>query len=63
VKAHARSWACRCGAHLMVTFDMVPGDQGDGRPKFSCPRCAAVHPVSLIPNVRILTDTVKVRRS
>jgi hypothetical protein len=63
VKAHARSWACRCGAHLMVTFDIESGIQVDQCPQFACPRCRALHRVTSIPGERILAESLKVRRS
>ena len=63
VKAHARSWACRCGAHLMVTFDIESGLQVDQCPQFACPRCRALHRVESIPGERILAESLKVRRS
>jgi hypothetical protein len=47
----------------MVTFDMVPGEQGEGRPQFACPQCRAIHHVAPIPSQRILAESVKVRRS
>jgi hypothetical protein len=63
VKAHARSWACGCGAHLMVTFDIESGIQVDKCPQFACPRCRALHQVESIPGERILAESLKVRRS
>ena len=63
MKAHARSWACRCGAHLIVTFDIEAGAQVEQCPQFACPRCRVVRRVESIPGERILAASLKVRRS
>jgi hypothetical protein len=63
MKAHARSWACRCGAHLIVTFDIESGTQTEQCPQFACPRCRAIRRVESIPGERIKAESLKVRRS
>ena len=40
----------------MVTFDVESGVQVDEGPRFSCPRCRAVHQVEVIPGERKFTD-------
>jgi len=62
VTIHARSWACRCGAHLMLTFDAVPGKPGEPGVQFTCPGCGAKRTVPSAAGAYVTVDSVRVRR-
>jgi hypothetical protein len=63
VTTHARSWACRCGIHLMLTFDTVPAQPGEPDTQFTCPGCGAVRSVPRATDARVRVESLKVRRA
>lgn len=61
--SHSRAWACRCGAHLMLTFTAVPARAGEPDAQFTCPACGTIRTVPAKPGARVHSDSLKVRRA